>query len=594
MSRLPRSAAAGLLTVLLCLGMSTGPVLADDRNPADPTATVVPSPTETAPAETESTRPEPTETRPAEPTETGPTSSTTSAPTTTAESSPATAPVAPVAEFADLQLEVRFEKPSYRLTERVTAHASVANAGTATATRVVVASTGNLTNHRWDPFDFRDVTIGPGETVEGTLSGDISADADAVRLVVTVSQRDGVPDGNPDDNTVSVSVPIITERGSFRGTVFGDSNGNGAQDPGEALAGLALTISGGTPHTTRTAITGTDGTFLFRDLPVGQYTTRNGVTSGWYLPTLFVYVRGPDDPDVAIRAVREVQQGLTVSLAFSQQSYRVNDRATAVVTLTNTSTVLFSDLTANCMLPNLDPGQMDLGQLTPGRGGVTVPAGETRHYPIAVAVTEQAMMIGHIRLRCAVGAPPIDNGPLAWHTAAARVPGGVATRVTGVLGVSARPDRPLGNFGPPLPGAKVYLRDSITDAVVAWDVTDTNGHFTFCDLPVGPYSFGVVGPWRPWNMLSDFVVQAGEDGSPTHWIYVVRGPEQPDPGTGDTSSGCDGPPPAAAPRSGVPELAATGPGVTRLALSGLLTLLIGTGLVLIARQRPNGPGSRRT
>ncbi|WP_232837259.1 hypothetical protein [Lentzea terrae] len=62
----------------------------------------------------------------------------------------------------------------------------------------------------------------------------------------------------------------------------------------------------------------------------------------------------------------------------------------------------------------------------------------------------------------------------------------------------------------------------------------------------------------------------------------------------NTSRSRDGPPPAAAPPSGVPELAATGPGVTRLALSGLLTLLVGTGLVLIARQRPNGPGSRRT
>lgn len=49
-------------------------------------------------------------------------------------------------------------------------------------------------------------------------------------------------------------------------------------------------------------------------------------------------------------------------------------------------------------------------------------------------------------------------------------------------------------------------------------------------------------------------------------------------------------PPAGAPQ----ELAATGTGVTRPALSGLLTLLIGAGLVLIARQGPNGPGSRRT
>ncbi|MDX8034940.1 hypothetical protein SK803_32390 [Lentzea sp. BCCO 10_0856] len=45
MSRSLRSAAAGLLTVLLCLGLSTAPVLADDRNPAGPTATVTSSTT---------------------------------------------------------------------------------------------------------------------------------------------------------------------------------------------------------------------------------------------------------------------------------------------------------------------------------------------------------------------------------------------------------------------------------------------------------------------------------------------------------------------------------------------------------------------
>lgn len=98
-------------------------------------------------------------------------------------------------------------------------------------------------------------------------------------------------------------------------------------------------------------------------------------------------------------------------------------------------------------------------------------------------------------------------------------------------------------------------------------------------------------------------MRVDENGSPWHLVYVVAGPDQPDPGAVDPGGipfGCGGPPPAtappAAPPAGAPreELAAAGAGVTRLALSGLLTLLIGTGLVLIARQGPNGPGSRRT
>ena len=604
MSRLFRSAAAGVLTVVLCLGMSTGPVQADDQVPADPTATATTGPTETTPTETtptETSTPEPTSTTPTEtkPTEPGPISSTTSPATTTTEPPSSATPVAPAAELADLQLRVWFDKPSYQLTELVTAHASVTNAGTATANNVSVRSTGNLTSHRWDPFALRDVTIAPGETVEGTLTAHISTHEDAVRLVVvTESQRPGEPDANPDDNTVSASVPIITDRGNVRGSVFGDSNGNGAHDPGEALVGITLTItSGGGPNIRRTATTGANGTFLFRDLPVGQYTLHDfhdGVTRGWYLhlPTLPVDVRGPDDPAIVIRAVPEVAERLALSLVFAQQSYQLNDRAVAVLTLTNMSLVHFFGLTAECVLPNLGPEQPDVGPLTPGGNGVTLPAGETRHYPITVPITGEAVGIGHVRLYCNVGAPPVGNGRYT-DTAVARVPGGgVATRVTDQLKSRSA------HHGMPFPGAKVYLRDSITGAIVASAVTDANGYFTFCNLPVGPYSWGVVGPWRPENSNADFVVHAGESSSPTRWLVVVPGPEQPD--VGGPSSGCGGgspppaAPPAAPPADSTPELAATGAGVTRLALSGLLTLLIGAGLVLIARQNPNGPGSRRT
>lgn len=48
----------------------------------------------------------------------------------------------------------------------------------------------------------------------------------------------------------------------------------------------------------------------------------------------------------------------------------------------------------------------------------------------------------------------------------------------------------------------------------------------------------------------DFVVRADENGSPTHSLFVLPGPEQADPGpvpSGRTPSSCGGPPPAAAP-----------------------------------------------
>ncbi len=604
MSRSTRSATAGLLTLVLCLGVSTGPARADEPGPAVPTATVAPEPTETTtaqpepteakPTETSTTQPEPTETTPASttPTQTTPT---TTAPATS-EPVASSAPVAPVEELADLQLRVWFDKPIYQSTETITAHATVANAGTATAKQVVMNMTGNLSGV-WQPFWPWGVTIEPGQTVEGTLEGQISTNEDAVHIVVDVVQHGGEQDANPEDNATSASVPVVIVRGNFRGTVFSDNNGNRAQDPGEGLTGIALQISGGIPHTDRTETTGADGTFLFHDLPVGAYYT-SVESAEWYVPRMNVVVHGPDDPAVIIRAIPVVENHLNISLTFSQQSYRVGDTATALLTLTNTSTMPLSDLTAECSLSNVAPDRADEGQLRPGGDGVTVPAGTTRQYPITVPVTERAQMIGHVRLYCLVGAPPGSNPRFAWFTAAARVPGGVATRVTGtvmrVWGLRPRPDNDA-----PVPGVKVYLRDSISGALVVSDVTDADGRFTFCDLPVGPYSFGVVGPWQSWSGYPDFIVRADENGSPSHTVSIIPGPYQPDPG--DAPSGCGGggggaPPPDAGPPpspNAPPPLAATGTGVTRLALSGLLTLLIGTGLVLIAR-RPNGPGSRRT
>jgi len=575
MSRLLRSAAAGLLTVVLCLGTSTGPVRADDQTPAR-TTTVAPSPTQTSPSGT----------TPPESTPPSPTSTSTS---TTAESSPSVAPVAPATELADLQLRAWFEKPSYQATETITAHATVTNAGTATANGVVVTSTGNLGNDIWSPFFPLGVTVAPGETIERSLTGYLSADESAVRLTVTVAQRGGEPDANPADNTVSVSVPVVITRGNYRGTVYGDRDGNAALDPGEALAGVTVHITGGLPHVDRTQTTGPDGTFLFRDLPVGGYSTVVEAP-GWYLPTVFAEVKGPDDPDVLIRVVREVAKSLTVSLAFSQQSYSLDDTATATLTLTNTSDVLLSDLVAECSLPYLYPDEADVGQLKPGSGGVTLPAGETRHYPIRVPVTERALMVGHVRLHCVVGAPPYTNGPSTTYDAIARVPGGVATRVVGrlILVKGQNPTEPP--WGDPVPGVKVYLRDAVNEAIVARDVTDANGYFTFHDLPAGLYRLGVVGSWR-WYQTPEIVVRAGENGSP-HLVYVVAGPYQPDPDAAppEVTPPGGGAPPNAPP----PVLAATGAGVARLALSGLLTLLIGVGLVLIARRGPNDPGSRRT
>lgn len=587
MSRLLRSAAAGVLTAVLCVGTSTGPVRADDQAPTG-TTTAAPSPTQTISTETIPTETTPAEKTPPESTPTNPASASTPTTTTptTAEPPPS---AAPAADLADLQLRVWFEKPSYRSDEAIYVHATVTNAGAATARHVVVSSTGNLGTYWRAPGYTSEVIIEPGHTVEWISDGTLLTEEETVHLVATVRQTGGEPEANPDDNTVTASVPVVILRGSLRATIYGDRDGDQVMDPGEALAGISVHISGGSPHTERTAATDANGVVIFGNLPVGHYgTVVNWRGSGWYVPSGGGTVSDVDDADVLLRATPELSNDrLKTSLAFTQTSYRRGDTPLATLRLHNTSTLLLTDLTADC-------GSADEGELTPGGPGVVLRPGEKRDFTVTMApITDGVASTGHVRLHCTVSAA--GSGLGSGITALARVPGDVAPRVTGAL-IRVRVHSPIRPpLGDPVPNVKVYLRDAISNAIVVRAVTDTNGRFTFYDVPAGLYNSGAVGPWQPFGG-TEFVVQSGEDGSTSHLIYVVPGTDQPDPDAappGDTPPG-GGPPPNAAPPSGTPHLAATGTGAARLALSGLLTLLAGTGLVLIARRGPNGPGSRRT
>lgn len=281
---------------------------------------------------------------------------------------------------------------------------------------------------------------------------------------------------------------------------------------------------------------------------------------------------------------------IAASLAFTQPSYRRGDLARAVLTLHNTSAVQLTDVGAECSV-YLRSGSVhaDVGELSPKGPGVVLAAGARREVAVTVPVTDTMAAAGHLRLSCSIGTPPTANPVGSLISALARVPGGTAPRVNGNV-VLVQGQNPLGQpSGDPLPGVKIYLRDAISQAVVARDVTDTKGHYTFRTVPAGLYDVGLVGPWRLYGG-EEIIALAGEDGLPEHPVYVVPGPYQADPDTAPPA----GAEPVPAPGSGQPPLAATGSGVTRLALSGLLTLLIGAGLVLVARRGPDDPGSRRT
>ncbi|QKV80545.1 carboxypeptidase-like regulatory domain-containing protein [Amycolatopsis sp. Hca4] len=490
----------------------------------------------------------------------------------------------------DLRLSVWFDKTAYFAHELITAHAGITNAGTALATDVRISSTGNLSSVYWAPVP----PIAPGQTVENSVTGYVTTESGPLVLTVTVGSPGGPPDANPADNTVTASVPVTYLRGSYRGTVYGDRNGNHAMDPDEALAGIRVDIFRGNPLVQRAAVTDAGGHFAFPDLPAGGYATSFADTD-WYLPLSSVQVTGVDDPDVLIRGTPSVALWLSTSAAFTRESYRVNDIARLTLTLTDKGPMPLTDLTAECWATA--SGQVDTGKLAVGGPGVTVPAGSSRMFELTVRITEQAAEEGNMRVWCAVGAPPSVNGPVTSVGATARVPGGVAPEVVGYLGLFRyKPQLGL-PASDPLPGVKVYLREQVTGRVVTRAVTDAAGNFAFHQVPAGIYDVGVVGPWQLVYTDPEFLVRDGENGLDPypyrqHRLFVIPGPDQPDPdaapppGSRPARAGTvvakPRPGTAPAPPAG---LATTGVEVTWLALGGLLTVVIGTGLVLLTRRR---------
>jgi LPXTG-motif cell wall-anchored protein len=351
-------------------------------------------------------------------------------------------------------------------------------------------------------------------------------------------------------------------------------------DPGEALSGVTFLISGGSPHVTRSATTDAAGVLEFRGLPAGSYYTQvSWIGSGWFVPLWSGQVGGGHDPDVLLRAIPELGDRFAVSLAFTQPEYRSDDIPRALLTLRNTGTVLLTDLAADC-------GDADVGELTPNGPGVVLRPGETRVFTVTKApTTNWEAQRGHLWMQCRVGAPLLHQDTTA--NAVTRIIAPWAPRVVGRLWAQTSVP-PLGPpSGYPLPGVKIYLRDQIDGAIVARAVTNANGDFTFLNVRPGPYGVGVVGPWKG-GYNSSMVVMAGENGSPSHDVYVVPGPNQPDPDP--ESSPLPPPPPAGGggstsppPFTGKPVLAATGANVTWLAFGGLLSLIAGALLVLRAR-----------
>ncbi|GLZ37073.1 SdrD B-like domain-containing protein [Actinokineospora sp. NBRC 105648] len=112
---------------------------------------------------------------------------------------------------------------------------------------------------------------GDGPDTAGTAGGDVANDVFSNIVVGS--------------GTTGTGYQFAEDRGSLAGVVFDDTNGNGAQDPGEpGIGGVSVTLSGtdAQGNTVNTVVTSAvDGSYLFSDLVGGTYTVTEAQPAGY-------------------------------------------------------------------------------------------------------------------------------------------------------------------------------------------------------------------------------------------------------------------------------------------------------------------------
>jgi hypothetical protein len=500
----------------------------------------------------------------------------------------------------DLVASVTLDRDAYLPGEDVQVTLHVANHGDTAADEVVAHVVGNvpLTDSHmgwfWDWEPGAGAYVGAGQTQSETFSFVLPAET---RPVFALTVSSSAVDAKPSDNRIEVVVPIPGARASLGGVLYGDKDGDGAVDTGEALTGVQLSFHQGmAPWGEFVVRTGANGRFTIPELVIGEYWLTVQLPPGWRIddrsgqPSIHV-VPGANTLD--LRALRVVKPTLEASVRFDRPSYAVGDTIREHVRITNTGTREISGITALCTGPG-NPNELSAvgwGDLAPYTGaGVTLRAGETRDFTFTDVVPQGGYDYGDVHLDCSFGLDQHYQFGVVAHAEAA-VPGGRGD-LTGTLyldeGESGYQD------GEGLPHAKVYIVNRSGD-IAARTFTDDVGRFTFRGVPAATYELRFVGPWRYAHRSALFWYVVNGRTSEID-LQVLPGPSQPDPDApppdpdAPSPSTSDDPPQPQARGAGVHTgLADTGASVRELTGLGIGLLLVGFWLLVLpmrARREP--------
>lgn len=480
--------------------------------------------------------------------------------------------------YVDLGIIAELDQPAYLPTDTVTLRLLVMNSGTATATGVVVRSTGDLEFGPWDKLD----AAGPGVDLppDGQLTIKVTASpkdaGDMAQLVEAVSVE---PDANPADNRRSIEAFVTAEKVGLALTVHLDANHDGVIDAGETTVGMSVTLRGGRTPWEGTARTDAKGAVRFPELPGGEYVVDVGLPTGWHLDPSFRLELRPGQNEVAVRARHVDLTKLAASITFDKPVYAVGETIRERVTLTNTGAVDLTGFVARCgslsiqSIPGGDDNELTSdgwGELDPLVGtGATVRAGETRTWEFTATVTRTMWAFGFVSIECDFIVPGMLSG--AHAKARSAVPGGAGT----VGGTVYYEDLPR-------PGITFLLINQATGAIAGRVTSDAAGRVDFPALPADSYELRPLGPWRLMDKVYGVQIRAGDHLELS--LALVAGPVQLDPETPAPTPEvpADVPAPQASPVPRPGNLADTGADVVELlALGGLLVVV---GLLLVRRR----------
>ncbi|MCR6485272.1 hypothetical protein M8542_20800 [Amycolatopsis sp. OK19-0408] len=567
---------AALATASALTGAFAAPAVAQE----EPTATA-PSTSESAPPSSSA----------------APTSSSSTAPSSSApESKPPVKQDAPV-ERAQVEISVALDKETYQTDDEIHFTFKVTNVGSTTAKGLWVSPSYDPTDlyvpyePGWGPLTGSNpgLDLEPGKTfvLHGTGQvRDVEQDTVVLRGVMFDATHFGVGE-------FSTKANVVKAPGHAEGTVYGDKNGNGKFDAGEALAGAKLTLryvnsNGGGTHS---ATSDEHGHIVF-DVPGASYYLGGEVVDGWLIPFRIVRIGAHTQLDV--RGAPPLNGALKASMAFTQDSYKPGELAHVTVTLSNSGPIPLTGITASCnrigdpyILSGRGPGWGELAA-----DGVTIAPGETRTIDVSETVPQAAFNRGIVVASCDFGYDEVDIDNHAQAHDQAAVPGAKAV-VEGNVGVFDD----QGQVKDGLAGVKVVLVSDQHCPVVGERTTDAKGHFEFLDVAPGPQFHLYLQPPDGWKIKYENPMWVSVYGPPeNHYPYridVEKG-DAPVPGVPATPADCTATNPTSTTgaaggtgggQSSGSGLASTGVEAYGLGALALIALALGGGLVLGARRR---------